>query len=82
MKVLNKQEMNSISGGANLVITQHVSTTDISQQCVAALTTLLPIDSKTDEQILMHLLSGCTFYELDIIDDRLDSAPFMSVELV
>lgn len=82
MKVLNQQEMSSISGGANLVITQHVSTTDISEQCVAVLATMLQDGSKSEEQMLMHLLSGCTFYELDIIGDRLDAAPFVSVELV
>ncbi len=80
MKILNANETKAVHGGANLVITQQISTEGVSPVCLTTLANMLQLTEKTDEQMMTYILSGCTFNELDIIGDRLDAAAFTTVE--
>ncbi|MBS0286565.1 MAG: hypothetical protein JSR17_04665 [Proteobacteria bacterium] len=81
MKLLSKEEQHVVSG-ADLLMTQIISTADLSDKCVASIVLALQNKALTEEQIASTILGGCTFNELDILDERLDSTMPYSVEII
>ena len=84
MKQLAITEIRAISGGqtqASITVTQKIAVDGISNECINALVALkLKEDMGLMESIatFIYLTSHCSTSELDLIDERLNTAPFLS----
>lgn len=83
MKNLTTLDLYAISGGnaERLTVTQKVSLEGISETCINTILNInLNILNEEDEaQAYIKLLSNCTLTELNLIEDRTDAAPFLTV---
>ncbi len=83
MKELTQQEICQVAGAEQLVITQYIPTADISAQCISTLCNLFNGQpAASEENMVVQLLAGCTFYELDLVGDRLDEADVVKIEYI
>ncbi len=88
MKILTNSNTRTISGGQteSLTVTTKISLNGISDQCVNTLSNIAPLiidTTRTDEQsaaLFVSVLQNCTLTELDLIDQRSDAAPFLTVK--
>lgn len=83
MKNLTTLDSYAVSGGnaERLTVTQKVSLEGISETCINTMLNVnLNILTEEDEaQAYIKLLSNCTLTELNLIEDRIDAAPFLTV---
>lgn len=86
MKILTHLNTAAVSGGKaeSLTVTTKVSLNGISDKCINTLATIAPllcpnISEEMLNSIDIALLQNCTFEELDLLDERIDNAPFLTV---
>lgn len=83
MKHLNTLDLQAISGGnaERLTVTQKISLEGISEKCINTVLNInLNVLTEEDEaKAYIQLLSNCTMTEINLMDDRSDAAPFLTV---
>ncbi len=85
MKNLTTLDLHAISGGnaEQLTVTQKISLAGISDKCInILLNNVVNSNIHTEEEqnkMYIQILGHCTLSEINLLDERSDAAPFLTV---